>query len=308
MHVTIAPWSGDDLETARNLIREGAIAPQFDNKLGPGDLERWLADPYCREEVRFLARVDGRAVGFAFGFVLPGEPSAWAMLRIGVTESFRRRGVASRLLATQLERLPAIAPECREVALAAWEPCEPATRFAAARGFVFARHFWRMERAPEGLREPDWPAGVTTRAFDGSDLALAEWSAIHNDSFAQHYRFVRSSVASCRAIAEAPNFHRDAVRLAYADEQCVGYCRNDVSQAGGEIATLGVAHAFQGKGLGRALLRWGAGWLAKRGALPIALLVDGENETALRLYRSEGFRVTRTRTLWAKPLAPSSAG
>jgi len=302
MHVTIAPWTAEQLETARRLIREGAIAPQFDNKLGPGELERWLADPYCKQELRLLAYAGDRAVGFAFGFVLPGE-SPWAMLRIGVTESFRRRGVGSRLLAAQCERLPAVAPECREVALGAWEPCEPATRLALARGFVFARHFWRMEREPEGLREPEWPAGVTTRAFDGSEPALADWTAIHNDSFARHYRFVRSSVASCRAIAEAPSFHRDAVRLAYAGDRCVGYCRNDVSQAGGEIATLGVAHAFQGKGLGRALLRWGAGWLAKRGALPIALLVDGENETALRLYRSEGFRVTRTRTLWAKPLS-----
>ena len=89
--------------------------------------------------------------------------------------------------------------------------------------------------------------------------------------------------------------------LAYDGVTVAGFCRNFVSSSAGEIATLGVAHAYQGRGLGRALLRWGARWLAHRGALPITLLVDGENESALTLYRSEGFRVERTRTMWSRP-------
>jgi ribosomal protein S18 acetylase RimI-like enzyme len=37
----------------------------------------------------------------------------------------------------------------------------------------------------------------------------------------------------------------------------------------------------------------------------VTLVVDGENEGALRLYRSEGFEVTRTRRLWGRALDPA---
>ena len=41
-------------------------------------------------------------------------------------------------------------------------------------------------------------------------------------------------------------------------------------------------------------------WLERESTLPVTLLVDGGNEGALTLYRSEGFAVTRTRRTWAK--------
>ena len=59
--------------------------------------------------------------------------------------------------------------------------------------------------------------------------------------------------------------------------------------------------AARGIGLGRALLRWGVAWLERESALPVTLMVDGANEGALALYRSEGFAVTRTRRAWARP-------
>jgi ribosomal protein S18 acetylase RimI-like enzyme len=43
------------------------------------------------------------------------------------------------------------------------------------------------------------------------------------------------------------------------------------------------------------------GWLESATADPVTLLVDGENQNALRLYRSEGFEVTKSRRIWAQP-------
>ncbi|TMQ68516.1 MAG: GNAT family N-acetyltransferase [Candidatus Eisenbacteria bacterium] len=57
----------------------------------------------------------------------------------------------------------------------------------------------------------------------------------------------------------------------------------------------------RGIGLGRALLRWAVGWLERKEAPRAWLMVDGDNESALRLYRSEGFEVTRTRHVWSEP-------
>lgn len=93
----------------------------------------------------------------------------------------------------------------------------------------------------------------------------------------------------------------DGLMLAYRDGACAGFCRTSLEAEGGEVAILGVAPEARAIGLGRALLRWGVRWLIEAGAKRVTLLVDGENDTALRLYRSEGFDVARTREIWLWP-------
>lgn len=70
----------------------------------------------------------------------------------------------------------------------------------------------------------------------------------------------------------------------------------------GEVHSIGVAPEARGVGLGRALLRWGVGWLQRQGAPAVRLVVDASNESALGLYHSEGFEVTRARRIWERPL------
>ena len=137
---------------------------------------------------------------------------------------------------------------------------------------------------------------------------LRDWTDAYNDSFARHYRFVRSGVDIARALVAEPGFRADGLGLAYRGGACVGFCRNTLHAARGEVATVGVVRAARGIGAGRALLRWGVRWLEAAAPLPVTLLVDGANEGALGLYRSEGFAVTRTRRIWARPAAaPLSA-
>lgn len=303
----IVPWTLDRLELGRAVIREPELAPQFEQKLGLGDLERWLADPFCHAALRWLAMDGDTPAAVAFGFLLPGIQRPWAMLRIGVREEYRRRGLGHLLLDHQMRALAEAAPECGDVCLAAWEPHPEAEAFAAALGFTFARRFWEMERPANDLPHPAWPPGIVPRVFDGSDVALADYNDVYNASFASHYRFVPSTVDTLRARCETPGFIPGSVMLAYVGDRVAGFCRNFVTSSAGEIATLGVAPAFQGRGLGRALLRWGVRWLGEREATPITLLVDGENESALRLYRSDGFVVERTRTLWSRPFSVACA-
>jgi len=172
-------------------------------------------------------------------------------------------------------------------------------------GYRHDRWFWLMQRYRSGAPpEPAWPEDVTVRTFDGSDAMLADWNAAYNDSFADHYRFVRSPIENTRKQAAKPGFRADGLLLAYRDGQVAGFCRNELFAGRGEIGTLGTVRAARGIGLGRALLRWGVGWLERACELPVTLLVDGENDGALSLYRSEGFEVTRTRRLWAQPVTP----
>jgi mycothiol synthase len=298
MSLQLAPVRDDDLAAVRAVLHDPALAGEFEAFLEPGHLEHKLADALRDRDATLLARAEGEPAGVCITFLLPrAEGGAWAALRMGVAERFRRRGVASALLAavrSDLERRP-IAGGLREIGMGAWRPNREAGAFAARHGFRHVRLLWQMERAVAGSARPSWPPGVTLRVFDGGEAALADWNQAYNASFAEHYHFVPITLEIARQIASAPLFQRDSLGLAYREGRCVGFCRNERVGKEAEIGVLGVVPEARGIGLGRALLRWGVDWFGARGEERVMLRVDGENEKALALYRSEGFTVSRTR-------------
>jgi len=302
MSLAIASYREDDLAALRTLVHDPSLAGEFDALIESEYLDHKLADPLRDRDATLLAREGGEPAGFCIAFVLPrAEGGVWAALRIGVAEPFRRRGVASALLAAarlDLERRE-VAGGLHEMVMSAWRPNPTARAFAARHGFRHVRQLWQMEREAEGRSHPSWPEGVTLRVFDGGEAALAEWNQAYNAAFARHYHFVPATLELHRRIASAPLFLRDGLGLAYREGRCVGFCVNDRVGKEAEIGVLGVVPEARGIGLGRALLRWGVEWFGARGEERVTLRVDGENETALALYRSEGFTVSRTRDLWA---------
>ena len=148
---------------------------------------------------------------------------------------------------------------------------------------------------------PPWPPGIEPHELDDSDRMLADWNQAYNRAFAEHLHFVPSTVDGLRQRMETAEFRSGAILLAYQDGACVGFCRDAFHGRRGEVALIGVVPESRGRGLGRALLRWGVDWIQVRDSDTIELLVDGENESALALYRSEGFAVTETRDIWSRP-------
>jgi len=309
MPAVIRPWTTRDLETLRTLMEDPGIAGQFDIFTGPGILEQRLADPHLRHGCIRLAFLGDEPVGFGFAFVLPSAAGDWSVVRVAVRPPFRRRGIGRALADAVVEavkQLPDL-PHLVELGSSAWTPSPDAEGFAASLGYRTDRMFWLMERPRGAVPEPRWPDRIRTRVFDGSPETLKDWNAVYNDSFSEHYHFVPSSLDDARAIAAGPGFRADGVLLAYRDERCVGFCRCELHEKRGEIGTIGVAHGARGIGIGRALLRWGVRWVEAATPLPVTLTVDGENESALRLYRQEGFEVTRTRAIWVRRLADRGA-
>jgi mycothiol synthase len=251
-----------------------------------------------------LAFVDGQPAGFAFSWILGSGLRPWAMMKVGVLPEHRRRGIGRALLARVEETLDRRGPLDRLTSL--WQPEPDGEAFCAALGFGHECWFWLMER-PRGAPPPapQWPAGITTRPFDGSDRMLADWTDAYNGSFIDHWRHVPSTVEDARRIAEAPDFSPDCLLLAYRGDTAVGFCRCERYPRRGEVGVLGTIRAARGIGLGRALLRWGVGWLEADNDLPVTLIVQGENERALALYRSEGFVETRTRRVFARVAPPA---
>lgn len=300
MTLTIQPFRDEDLEALGAMTRNPSISPEFEKMQGPHALEGILSDPFMRPSMRWLAFVSGAPAAFCYTFVLPGWEGVWVMVRIGVLEHERRRGIGTALLERAVASVREQVPECGEICLSAWLPNPAASGFAERHGFRHARHYWMMERPLGAVPEVAWPEGIEARVYDGSDRALSDWNEVYNRSFAEHYHGIQTTVEDCRWFFSRPDVDPKSLMLAYRNGRCVGFCRNDLRVTRGEVSILGVDPEARGIGLGRALLRWGALWLTRAGAPRVTLNVDGENETALRLYRSEGFEVVKTRSIWTR--------
>ena len=296
MPLTVAPEA--HLDSIAALVSHPSLMAEFE--LWQGRVASAFEDPFHPRDLTWIAREDGVAVGFALAYVLPSTRDRFGMIRIGVLESHRRRGIGSRLIELAIPAVRAYAPDCGELSIQSWVPNDAATGFAARHGFGHARYFWLMER-PRGVWPiVELPAGIQLKLYDGSEEALADWNEVYNASFARHYHFVRSSIEDARQLASRPEFRRDGLVLAYREGRCVGFCRNELMDHRGEIGVLGTVPEARRIGLGRALLRWGVAWLEAQKAPQVTLLVDGENEDALALYRSEGFGVVKTREVWSR--------
>ncbi len=304
MRFDIAPC-GDDYATFRAIVEDPSLAPDFDLLVG-SSLDTMLADPFGPPDLRWVGLVDGAPAGFAFTFLLPGREHPWAMIWLGVIDRFRRNGLGSRLIGTAVSAIRARAPECHEISTSAWLPNPASEVFVARHGFEPHRFTWLMDRPGLSVPEPVWPQGIETRVFAPSDRAFEDWNQAYNESFADHDHSVVSSVEDCRWLMSRPGMDPKGLLLAYQDGRCVGLCRNEIHDDRGEFAILGVVPAARRIGLGRALLRWGVRWLIESGTPRVTLLVQGANDRASALYRSEGFEVSRTRRTWSRTVAPSS--
>jgi mycothiol synthase len=307
MSLDIVPYDSRRLEELRALIREPALADEFEMMVPPGHLEEHLGDPHIAPASTFLGRAGDRTVGFGLAFVLPDPAGgAWTAIRIGVAEPYRRRGLGSRLFERVVERLAVldVAGGIHELGLGAFLPNPAAEGFAARLGFEHARWFWRMGRPSAPAPEVRWPSGIELRMLDRTEDGLADYNGAYNASFAQHYHFVPSTLETLRRRVALPDTFADGVLLAYRDGRCVGFCRNERMGPIGIIGILGTVPEVRGIGLGRAMLRWAVASFGARGFPRVGLMVDGENENALALYRSEGFEIERTRRLWRRAPDP----
>ena len=184
----------------------------------------------------------------------------------------------------------------------------PGRRFAEARGFAHrASLFWMERPSEEPCPAPGFPAGLVVRTWDPGRDRLGPYVDLMNAAFADHPTPVTWTETVIRAVHEAPGFEPGDILLvapADAPDRAVAFCRARLYPADaepyGEVKLIGVLPAWRGRGLGRALLRWGIRRLQGRGVPTIALAVSAANEHALRLYEAHGFRRSVEWPQWSR--------
>lgn len=98
-----------------------------------------------------------------------------------------------------------------------------------------------------------------------------------------------------KSLADAFVYKQDRFRLAYAGEAIVGYTLITPYQREGRqyinIIRLMIDQKYQGRGLGRALLKETLQWIDTFEPKPEIIRISAvpENEPAIALYKSEGF-------------------
>ncbi len=283
---TVRPATAADLPTIEALGHAAIDLGDYPDATR-GDVARNLAALAAEPGSAFVADDDGDVVGFI----------APRLNDLYVARDRRGRGHASALVEAAL-------PYVRDVLgypyLLLYVPPgdTPGRGFAEARGFAYRASLYWMERpADDPCPAPDFPGGMLTRPWEPGRDSVADLVDLSNATFADHPTPVSWTEAVIGAVCAAPEFDpRDILLVAPADDpdRAVAFCRarvyRDDEPPYGEVKLIGVLPPWRGRGLGRALLRWGVRHLQGSDVPTIALAVSAANEHALRMYETHGFR------------------
>lgn len=252
-----------------------------------GDVERNLVSLAAEPEAACVAIDDGCVVGYL----------APRLNDLCVDHAHRRRGHGTALVEAAL---PYVRDMLGHPYLLLYVPPgdTPGRRFAEARGFAYrASLFWMERPAEEPCPAPDFPPGVVVRAWNPGRDAMPPFVDLLNTAFADHPTPVSWTEAVIQAAHAAPDFDPADILLAAPagdPDRAIAFCRARLypneAEPYGEVKLIGVLPGWRGRGLGRALLRWGVRHLQDRGVPTISLAVSAANEHALRMYEAHGFR------------------
>lgn len=257
----------------------------------------------------WLATLDGEPVGYAWVWG-PRSPEPEYDSRLLVRLPDFAEDVAEALL----ERMEARAREKNhEHGLAPPPrlaiPCGGSDRlkqrWLAARGYLHARTFLRMQRSLEGTWgaadfPPDAEVSVVRSAVDEVDL----YRVLH-EAFADHYRSMPESFQEWKQRNLIhPNFAPALSFVVRRHGEPIAATANYGWANEGMIGMLGVRRPWRRLGLGRSLLLHSFTCFRDAGLSSARLAVDAENaDRAVALYESVGMTIVRRQQLLEKTLS-----
>ncbi|GAB3038327.1 hypothetical protein GCM10027052_16950 [Parafrigoribacterium mesophilum] len=148
----------------------------------------------------------------------------------------------------------------------------------------------RLAAPSSGTDVPDGESPGTTVSAFRPGIDDAAWLAVNAAAFASHPEQGKLTQSDLNARKAEDWFDKHDFLLLWDRGALIGFCWLKVDGDVGEFYAVGIAPHRQGEGLGRVLVEAGFARLAERGIRTSNLYVEADNEPALRLYRSYGFR------------------
>ena len=263
-------------------------------------------------ELHLLALTDGEPAGAAFAGVEPqllGRATADAWM--AVADGFRGAGLGLALYAE-------LSHWARENGVEAFEghtlADEIGERWATRRGFVeIGRDTWlALDLRELDLPSPDPPEGVEILTWARRpELARGIYEVAveaYADVPGQDRNEMQPFEGWLGSDMSGPNDRPEAVFVALAREEVVGYSKLHLSDATPTIAfndMTAVKRAWRGRGIAAALKRAQIAWARQHGYERLETANETRNEPIQRLNERLGYRPFSERVLLRGPLAPS---
>lgn len=165
-----------------------------------------------------------------------------------------------------------------------------------SRGFTILRKYWTLEMKLPVHSQSDSQSLDVIRKLDlNKEDDLRTYHEVHQDSFSQHFGFMPRQFDewSDLVIRDKDEINMQAWLISVNSYPAgfVDFNDEQLHNDSGYISGLGVRQAFQGKGLGEALLRHAIQVNSELGRSKLCLSVDAGNESgALRLYEKVGMK------------------
>ncbi|KUP21832.1 GNAT family N-acetyltransferase [Paenibacillus sp. DMB5] len=164
----------------------------------------------------------------------------------------------------------------------------------AAAGFKVERYSYLLIRDIGELPDAGVPETFNLREFrPGADEDV--WCQVRNAGFARlQGSETPVTPEMVKTMTAGADYIENGMLLLYHGDKAVGVVRGSDDEYGGEpimnIGPLALLPEYQGKGLGRVLLRAALHTAKNNGYSRSILCVNAENEQAKALYTGEGFR------------------
>ena len=160
-------------------------------------------------------------------------------------------------------------------------------------GFFVERYSYLLKREAASLAEFNLPAGFGFRIVtEAQHELIAHFADLLNLNFANTAGHVKATRAQIADDLHDPLYLPGGLKLLYHDDTPIGtihICKGEEEDQAASIEKLSVHPAFRNRGLGRVLLKEGVNFALSNGLRVVYLSVNAENESAVRLYVSEGF-------------------
>jgi mycothiol synthase len=161
-------------------------------------------------------------------------------------------------------------------------------------GMEVIRTYWHMKR----LLDPEAKADTNKEDFEirlvSGQADLETWWALHQDAFSNHFGFApRPMDLWIEQATSSSTMDSEGCFIAFYKGEPAGFVQManaNYHLNGGYVDAIGVAHKYQGLGLGQLLLQHAINFSVDQGREFIELNVDTGNESgALKLYEKLGF-------------------
>lgn len=207
---------------------------------------------------------------------------------LGTREAYARLLEATRPHCKDLRRIFLFIPEGRT----------DTARILEDLGFEIERYSFILEREGPALPDPAFPPGVQISPLDSGDLLGAgQFADCLNQAFKHLAGHTPSTAEDILSWFEDQSYLKEGLCLLKDGGAPIGtiaLMRDLDEPKAGEILGFGLLESYRGRGLGRSLFRYGTNFLLNKGLRPVYLSVNGENHNAIKLYQSEGFKLTES--------------